>query len=420
MKSRGFLLRLAVKNLTRYGRRTLITALAIAAGVGVYIAMDSAIQGFAGESDRLYAGYETGDVALTAPGYWDERQRFPLDRLVSEPARVIEALRADGIPATPRIAFRGELVVRYDPFPEDGSLQAMFYGIDVESDGEVFGLLESVEEGRVPEPDQEELLIGRALADRLGAEVGFSVTVTTRTRDGFHQLIDLEIVGIFETPNPVINRGAMYMPIAVVDRVLEMQGAVTHVHAVLPGTLPAEADYGRVEQLVADIPEIEVLSFDVMNQEMAEIMEMEDAALQLILLLLGIIAVVGISNTMLMAVLEREREIGMMRALGVRNAEVRRMFFYEAAAIGVMGSAAGIAIGALLVALLVNLGLDYGFMLDGIDIGFRWDGVLVGVWNVPTMVQAAAGATLVAGLASMIPVRRILKKTVTATMRDDH
>lgn len=420
MKSRGFLLRLAGKNLTRYGRRTVITALAIAAGVGIYIAMDSAIQGFAAESDRLYAGYETGDVAVTAPGYWEERHRFPLDRLVSEPSRVIEALRADGIPATPRIAFSGELVVRYDPFPEDGSLQATFYGIDVERDGEVFGLLDSVEAGRVPEPDEQGLLIGRSLADRLGAEVGFPVTVTTRTRDGFHQLIDLEIVGIFDTPNPVINRGAMYMPIAVVDRVLEMRGAVTHVHAVLPGTLPAEADHGRVERLVEAIPGIEVLSFDVMNQEMAEIMEMEDAALQVILLLLGVIAVVGISNTMLMAVLEREREIGMMRALGVRNGEVRRMFFYEAAAIGVTGSAAGIALGALLVALLVNIGLDYGFLLDGVDLGFRWDGVLVGVWNVPTMVQAAAGATLVAGLASMIPVRRILRKTVTATMRDDH
>lgn len=420
MKSRGFLLRLAVKNLTRYGRRTVITALAIAAGVGIYIAMDSALAGFVGESDRLYSTYETGDVAITAPGYWDERQRFPLDRLVEDPARVIETLRADGLPATARIAFSGELVVRYDPFPEDGSMHAMFYGVDFERDADVFGLLGAIESGRAPEPGEDGLLIGRSLADRLGAEVGFPVTITTRTRDGFHQLMDLEIAGIFQTPNPVINRRAMYLPIDRVDTALEMQGAVTHVHAVLPGTLPAEADHGRVERLVEDIPGIEVLSFDVMNEEMAELMEIEDAAFQIILFLLGIIAVVGISNTMLMAVLEREREIGMMRAVGVRNAEIRRMFFYEAAAIGVVGSAAGIVLGTLLVWFLVNVGVDYGFLLDGVDMDFRWDGILVGVWNAPTMLYTAIGATLIAGIASTVPVRRILKKTVTATLRDDH
>ncbi|MFP4510119.1 MAG: ABC transporter permease [Spirochaetaceae bacterium] len=420
MRSRGFLLRLAVKNLTRYGRRTVITALAIAAGVGIYIAMDSAIAGFAGESDRLYAGYETGDVAVTAPGYWEERRRFPLDTLVADPEAVLETLRADGIPATPRTAFSGELVVRYDPFPEDGSLQAMFYGIDTERDADVFGLLGSVEEGRVPDAGEEGLLIGRALADRLGAEVGFPVTVTTRTRDGFHQLIDLEITGIFETPNPVINRRAMYMPIGLVDTVLEMRGAVTHVHAALPGSTPADADHGRVERLLADHDEIDVLSFEVMNQEMAEIMEIEDSALQIILILLGIIAAVGISNTMLMAVLEREREIGMMRAIGVRNSEIRRLFAYEAGAIGLGGSIAGVVVGTLLVWLLVNVGVDYGFLLDGVDMDFRWDGVLVGVWNVPTMGYAAVGAVVVAGLASMVPVRRMLKKTVTATLRDDH
>ncbi|TVQ28254.1 MAG: ABC transporter permease [Spirochaetaceae bacterium] len=420
MRSRGFLLRLAVKNLTRYGRRTVITALAIAAGVGIYIAMDSAIAGFAGESDRLYAGYETGDVAVTAPGYWEERQRFPLDRLVADPQAVIDTLRADGLSATPRTAFSGELVVRYDPFPEDGSLQAMFYGIDMDRDADVFGLLGSIEQGRAPDAGEDGLLIGRSLADRLGAEVGFPVTVTTRTRDGFHQLMDLEITGIFQTPNPVINRRAMYMPIGLVDTVLEMQGAVTHVHTVLPGNLPADADYRRVERLLADVDGVEVLSFEVMNQEMAEIMEIEDNALQIILFLLGIIAVVGISNTMLMAVLEREREIGMMRAVGVRNSEIRRMFFYEAGAIGLAGSVVGIALGSVLVWLLVNIGLDYGFLLDGVDMDFRWDGVLVGVWNVPTMGYAAVGASLVAGLASMVPVRRILKKTVTATLRDDH
>lgn len=414
--SKGFFLRLAGKNLTRYRRRTVITASAIAFGVAIFIAMQSMLAGFSGESDRNFARYETGTAAVTGAGYWDERDQHPLDILVEEPQQVLRAWEEAGIPATARTSFRGELIIYFDPFPEDGSLPATFVGVDVERDSDVFDLEDSIVEGRWLESGEDGVIIGRWLAERLGAEVGYPVTVTARTRDGFHQIVDLEIVGIFDTPNPVINRSSLYLPIETVDFYLEMRGAVTSVHALIPGALPSDADPSEARTAVDGIAGIDFLTFADLNQEMIEMMEVEDASMNLVLFLLGIIAVVGISNTMLMAVLEREREIGMMRALGVRNREIRRMFMYEAAGIGVLGSLIGVALGAVLVHLLVEYGIDYGTLMEGLEMDFRIGDVMYGVWDVPVMLLAALGATTIASLVAIVPVRRILKRRITESL----
>lgn len=412
-----FFVGLAVKNLARHRRRTVITSVAIAAGVAVFIWMVAILQGFEAENDRNMSRYETGDAAVMGDGYWEERDTFPLDMPIDDPEPILEALDNEGIAAAPRVAFRGELIVRHDPFPEDGSLARTFYGIDVDRDSDVFALSEAIEEGRFLESGNEEVIIGRWLADQLGAEVGYPVSVTTRTRDGFYQIMDLEIVGIFDTSNPVINRSEAYLPIGVADEYLEMQGAVTGIFLSLPGGPPAETDPQPVRNLLSDIDGTEVLGFDRLNEDFAEIMELERAGTAIILFLLGIIAVVGISNTMLMAVLERENEIGMMRALGVRDGEIRWMFVFEAAGIGVLGAIIGLMLGALFVWHSVAVGIDYGVLMDGVEMDFRFDGVLYGVWHFASMISTAVFAAVIAGIVALVPTRAMLRRRITDSLR---
>ncbi len=442
------LLRLAAKNLTRYRRRTMITASAIAFGVAIFVAMASMLEGLIAEGDRNLANYETGSAALTGQGYWDEHEQYPLDILIENPAPILDALDAAAIAAAPRVGFRGELIVHYDPYPEDGSAHLSMYGIDPERDPRVFRIDEAITKGRYLEPGEHGLLISGWLAERLGAEVGYPVTITTRTRDGFHQIMDLDVVGIYETPNPTVDRRTVFMPLEIADSYLEMQGAVTAVHLALPEAVPGTADLEPVRAALAQAgitlervadgragagapPEagapgsagagggagVELLSFDYMTAEFAAAMELQEAAFGIILFLLGVIAIVGISNTMLMAVLEREREIGMMRAIGMRNGEIRSMFVLEAAGIGLLGGAIGLLIGAGLVWYLATYGIDYSAMLEGVDMDFRFDGVLYGVWNPATMLTTAIGAAALAGAVALIPVRRILKRSVTESLR---
>lgn len=416
---------MAFKNLTRHRRRTIITAVALAIGVSMYIGLESIMGGFTGEADIKMQDYEFGSAAFFAQDYWEVRDEYPLDMLIENPRALLQELDAADIPAAPRTPFRGELVIHYDPFPEDGSIATAFTAIDPQRDPAVFDLHEDIYAGRFLEGG-EELIIGRWLAEQLGAEVGYTVSVETRTRDGFRQLLDLEIVGLYETYNPQVDRNTVYVPLDLANEYLEMRGAVIGIYTRLPESIPGTADLTPLRDILAsagnaatsDNTSLELLSFRDMTTELTEVAEMSDAYTGIVMLLLAIIAIVGISNTMLMSVLERQQEIGMLRSMGFRPREIRRVFMLEAAGIGLIGAAGGIILGIVYVWLLTSFGIDYSAFMQDIDMSmYRFEGVLYGVWDPASMAAVAVFAVVVTGLAGLLPTRRILRKSITACLR---
>ncbi|MFO7780725.1 MAG: ABC transporter permease, partial [Spirochaetia bacterium] len=236
---------LAMKNLSRYRRRTIITASAVAIGLALYIVLDGMLLGLEKESERNLIWYETSSARVMTEKYWQDRERLPLDESITEPRRIVGRLGEAGIPATPRIVFSGELVVYEDPYPSSGSTRTQLYGIDPQTDNDVFRLRETVSEGRYLEAGENGALVGAWLAEDLGAEVGYPLTVLTRTREGYYQTIDLEIVGIVNAPNPVINRKAVYLPYDTAALYLQMEDRATEIDM----SFQATADYE--EQLAA-------------------------------------------------------------------------------------------------------------------------------------------------------------------------
>ena len=87
-----FLLQLAFKNLTRYKRRTLITAFAIAVGIAMFIYVDSMLAGAEYESVRNLRWYETSSARIMADGYWEERYSMPLDLSLEAPDAIVSQL----------------------------------------------------------------------------------------------------------------------------------------------------------------------------------------------------------------------------------------------------------------------------------------------------------------------------------------
>ena len=200
-----FLIHFAWKNLSRYRKRTVITSLALAFGIGLYIFTDSLLAGISGESERNLIRYETGSARIMKKGYWEEKDNLPLEYAVDNPSQILNALESIGIEAAPRTVFGGEIIVYKDPYPEDGSIYSKIFAIDPERDCNVFRFKDTVIKGRWLKPGENGVLMGSWLAEDIGAEVGYPLTITTRTRDGYMQAIDTEVVGIVNCPNPYIN-----------------------------------------------------------------------------------------------------------------------------------------------------------------------------------------------------------------------
>jgi ABC-type lipoprotein release transport system permease subunit len=412
-----FLVTLAWKNLLRHTRRTLITASAIAVGLGLFVYLDGFIKGADAQSQRNLGWYESAGVRVAAAGYWDERDGSPLDLAIDDPGPLLEEIGDLGYPATPRTSFTGELIVAYDPFPEDGSLPTRVIGIDPETDGDVYRIDRTITDGRFLQPGEEGVLMGAWTAEDIGAEVGYTVTIATRTRDGYRQTIRVPIVGIFNTPNPVVNRGVLFLDLSVVDYYLEMGGAVTQIDVQLPNLERGQAAGIEFAERLDPGPQYEVITWNDLAAEAIAVAQADIAGSAIIMVLVFVIAAVGVGNTMLMAVFERVRELGMMRALGMQDRQIQLAFVIEAAGVGLIGSTAGLVIGTIGNYAMIRWGIDFGFAVEVIgNVGYRIATVMYGAWNPGTMVIAFVAGIVMSALIAWVPARRVTKMSVTESL----
>lgn len=408
---------LAMKNLSRYRRRTIITAAAVGIGLALYIVMDGMLLGLEKESERNLIWYETSSARVMSGAYWDEREQRPLDEPVEDPDRVVGQLEDAGIPAAPRVVFDGELVVYEDPYPSSGSMRTVLYGIDPEGDAKVFRLEEAVSEGRYLEPGENGALMGAWLAEDLGAEVGYPLTVLTRTSRGYYQTIDLEIVGLVNAPNPIINRKAVYLPLDTAQLYLQMEGRATEINMSFAETADVEDRLAAARAAVeGDLgpggDPLVVKSWQELAADYVALAQAKTQGSGMILFLVFVIAAVGVSNTMLMAVFERVRELGMMRALGMSERDVRKLFLIEAAGIGLIGAVLGVTAGVVGNWILTEYGIDYRWMFRTMDVGYRSAGYVRNAWHPEAIVQAFVIGILLAVGVSWISTRRILRFSI--------
>lgn len=407
--------KLAVLNLGRYRKRTMITAGAIAYGIMMLIATRSLLDGANQESETNLRLYETATGRIMAPGYWDDRETLPLETSF-DPALAAPLLEESGASWSPRIRFGGDLIFYKDPFPEDGVIPGQFTAIDPRRDGEVFRLRDSLVEGEWLRDGEMDLVIGHWLAEDIGAQVGHFITLETRTIDGYVQAVDLDIVGIINCPNPEVTRSGMFLPLSVADEYLEMDGRVTEINISFGNTPRADDQFAAIVPAVNELG-LDALDWRTLGADFFAVSKGDLAGSAMIVILILVIAAVGISNTMLMAVYERARELGMMRALGMKDRQVRVMFLWEAAGIGFLGGFQGMVLGALVNWPLTKWGLDYSKLLRDSSFGYRIQGQFYGIWDVPGMIVAMLCGVALTVLVALFSTHRILRMDIPASLR---
>ncbi|MBC7082815.1 MAG: ABC transporter permease [Firmicutes bacterium] len=408
----GYLLKLAARNLWRQKRRTALTFLAIAVGLAALIEVDCIMAGVDRDAIDNLINLETGDVRIHAQGYSAERESLPIDRTLDPDAvltvlKDVEKIRA----ATPRLMFGARLNTGWEEIP------VMGVGIDPERDGQVFTLAEYVD-GRWPARGAAEALLGYDLARVLELAPGDTFTLVTRTRDGAFQAIDLTVAGLIRSPHPQVNSGQVYLPLDVASQALALGGAATEV-------VLKTQDGARVEDVSRNVRAAledagisgEVLTWRDAASDFLAISQSKQGFSALLIFMILVIAVVGVVNTILLGAMERVREIGMMKAMGMTTREIVLLFMLEATGIGVLGSVTGCLIGIAGNAYLVSHGIDILESYKGLDIGYPIAGVIRGAWNWPMIAEAFLLGIVVSWVASYIPARRVAAQDPIASLR---
>ncbi|MCL2806143.1 MAG: FtsX-like permease family protein [Treponema sp.] len=250
-----------------------------------------------------------------------------------------------------------------------------------------------------------------------------------------NQLLTVTVVGIINCPAPLPNGNTAYIPLDVLqdEAGMMLEGAVTELvirdrnipDTVLPGqsessaAISAALKRGLAAQGLAFPEELAVYTWQDIMDDYLGYEALQTGAPQVLAFLLFILSFLGISNTILLAILERTKETGMMRAMGMTNGQMIITYMLEAGFLGFIGSVLGIILGCLINYPVVKYGIDFSAMADTLSggIGFRTTGIFRSVWNIPLIIQTGIVATLISSFMAFFPTRKAVKMAITESLR---
>jgi len=248
-----------------------------------------------------------------------------------------------------------------------------------------------------------------------------------------NQLIDAVVTGVVNSPNPKTNGNIAFMPMdALQDEAgMMLDGRVTEIMIRSADAKESELP-GKTESADVIAAALESASPGLLSAQGLSVRGWEDysadyiaaaagdrISTRVMIAFLFFLSLIGIANTMLMAILERTKEIGMLRALGMTDGQLLLSYVAEATLVGLLGSAAGVLVGCLINIPMVTYGIDYSAVTDTLngDIGYRIASYFRSAWNVPAIVGTFVAATVLSGCMAVLPTLRALKMPVTESLR---
>src|SRR5665648_939358 len=218
-----FSIKLGLKNLTRNKRRNAITILVIAFAFFVFLFLDSLMEGMTEMSFNNIKNYETGSIQVAHPAYWEHKDKLPLENLIEFNEDIEESLESmDGVLGiSPELRFKANLNNGIDEIEVQGM------GISIEQYNEVFATQNHVVEGSMFAPGESKAVIGVSLAELMDLKVNDYITLLVRTEEDTFNTIDLEIGGLINTPDPLINNGIVFVPLDIARQALNVENGIS-------------------------------------------------------------------------------------------------------------------------------------------------------------------------------------------------
>ncbi len=368
---------IVLKNVIRRPLRSILTALAIAVAVGTVVALLGISYGFERTFLDLYRGSGIGLIVVRAGSR--QRMTSTLDERLGDQIRALPGVR-DGF---------GGLIDTVS-FNELG-----LYGVLVQGwmpQTMAFDHLRLISGRALRRDDGKAVMLGTVLAKNLGKGVGDTLSL--------YEGEDFRVVGVYRSSN-VFEEGAMVIPLAQLQRLMQREGQVTGLSVILDRSAD-QATLERVRrQVEALAPALHAMTTDEHVKSLTEI-QLAKAMSWLTATVALVLGTFGVMNTMVMAVHERTKEIGILRAIGWRRWRVARLILLESVILSLVGAILG-GVGAGLLVRLLTLVPTVNGLIDG---------------RIPPVVlaYALAVALLVGLFGGLLPAYRASRMLPTAAL----
>ncbi len=413
------LLALAWRNLWRNPRRTVITMAAIAIGYAMLLFVACLMAGLRWQMIENGTSLIMSQIQVHAPGYYPNRsiKKTIGGRQGTDMSALLRAILANphALAAAPRVYGYGLLSAGH----RSAGVELM--GVVPAQESRITNLNTRMVRGnylaaQVPKG----VVIGDNLASAIGLKLGAKVVLLTQAADGSMGNDEYTVVGIFHTGLDSVDRGLVVMYLPALQELLHL--APTRFHEIgikLKDITAATLVATALSRQLGKIVPVHVMAWPKLAPELASYVQFNRGITFVLFSIFFLLAVLGVMNTMLMAVFERTRELGMLMALGMRPVQVIILILTEAAGLAGASLIVGGVLGAPLLWYLQVHGLDLGgatgemVSLAGVVVGHLW----YGRQDFPTYGEAALGLAATTIVSALYPAWRAAHLRPTEAIR---
>lgn len=404
---------LAWKNIWRNKVRSLVVVLAIAFGLMGGIFSSAVLKGTGDQRVREAVSRETSHLQIHNQEYTENNEvQYFIDGDRTRLEDVLDTMRT--IEAwSPRVKFMamassanagtGVMVIGIDP--EKESRVTDIHALIADSGGSWFDGCKGVP-----------VVLGHALAEKLKVKLHSKIVLTFQDLQGNLTGGAFRICGIYRTSNSGFDEMNIFIPRSEIIPVLNSDPGICHEIAI------RMKDVSRVEQtqkiLKTLFPSLLVQNWKEIDPMLGMLNDLMDLWLYLFMGIIMLALGFGIINTMLMAILERTRELGMLAAIGMNKRRIFFLIMLESVFLSLTGGILGIILGTLLTLYTNHTGINLGSFAEGFEkIGYN--PMLYPSLNILFFVNLTLMVIFTGILSSVYPARRALKLRPAEAIRND-
>ena len=344
------LFKIAFRNVFRQKRRTILTGLTILGGFVLSALAIGISDGTYTSVIELFTRSRLGHIQIHAQGYLDKPSLYKTIDNFSEIGRRVQQL--PGVASwTPRLYSAGLVAVG------EKSAGVQITGIDAEREIIATRFDRKIVAGRVfSQNATSEAVLGKGLAKVVHAEVGDEIVVLSQAADGSIANALYHVAGISDSGDEFADRMAFYLPLPEAQELLALPQRVHEIVVIAH-------DLEEVDELTEELratfagPDLAIAPWQEFARSFYDAMKMDQQGTWISLFIILLIVAIGVLNTVLMSVLERTREYGVLKAVGTQPAQIFKLVLYEVNVITLVSVILGAA---------CAVGLNYWLSLRGI------------------------------------------------------
>ena len=325
--------KIAWRNLWRNKRRTLITVASIFFGVLLAVVMSSMQEGSYSNMINNVVKFYSGYIQIQDEKYWDHKTLYYSFDTKDELYQKIHSVNEITL-VTPRLESFALMSSK------DITQPAMIVGVDPEKEDSMTNLSQWISEGKYFGENHNTILVAKNLAENLDVNLNDTIALLGQGYYGNTVAAEFIIRGVLDFPSPELNKRFAYLRLDRAQQFYSAEGKLTSIALMLEDYTDLERTMEILNTRI-DSP-YHAISWREMQPEMVQMIESDRAGGVIMKAILYIIIGFGILGTVMMMVMERRKELGLMVAVGMQKHRLASILFYETMLMGLIGAISGI------------------------------------------------------------------------------